>query len=106
MAVFAGLSGISFADYIIIPDLIIIGPLYLPFLCLVVYLIYRMFKCCCCCCCTCVTKNSHKSDDENNLSAPSEQQPLIPATTSEVGLSDYVQDDLYPDRIVNPGGYK
>ena len=101
MAVFAALSGVTI-DRI---DFIIAGPLYLPFLCLVVYLIYRMFKCCCC---TCVTKNSHKTynDDENNLSAPSERQLLlIPATTSEVVLGDYVQDDLYPDRIVNPGGY-
>ena len=106
MALFAAPSGVPIND-IDIPYLIIIGPLYLPFLCLVVYLIYRMFKCCCCCCCACVTKNSHKPDDENNPSAPSEQQPLlIPATTSEVVLGDYVQDDLYPDRIVNPGGYK
>ena len=114
MALVAALSGVynnSSSFFLNTPNLIIAGPLFLPFLCLVVYLIYRMFKCCCCCCCccTCVTRNSHKSDNdnENNPSAPSEQQPLlIPATTSEVVLSDYVQDDLYPDRIVNPGGYK
>ena len=109
MTLFGALSAVSIAVRAPISDFIIMGPLYLPFLCLVVYLIYRMFKCCCCCCCCtcCVTKNSHKPDNENYPSAPSERQPLlIPATTSEVVLGDYVQDDLYPDRIVNPGGYK
>ena len=106
MVFLAVLSGVTIYSFLV-PRYIIMGPLYLPFLCLVVYLIYRMFKCCCCCCTCCVTKNSHKSDNENNLSASPEQQPLlIPATTTEVVLSDYVQDDLYPDRIVNPGGYK
>ena len=87
---------------------ILFGPLHLPFLCLVGYLIYRMFKYCSCCC-ACVTQNVYKSstDDENNPSAPPSEvlQPLIPPTTTEVELDDYVEDDLYPDRIVNPGGY-
>ena len=39
MALFAAPSGVPIND-IDIPYLIIIGPLYLPFLCLVVYLIY------------------------------------------------------------------
>ena len=79
---------------------IIANPMYLPFLILVGYLIYRLFKCCCC---ACVTRNAHQSsdDDENN---PTEQPPLLIPTT-EVGIGDYVQDDVYPDRIVNPGGY-
>ena len=82
----------------------LLGPLYLPFLVLVGYLTFRMFKCCCC---ACVTRNVRKSshDNTNNPSAPSELQQLIPPTTTEVGLDDYVQDDVYPDRIVNPGGY-
>ena len=56
-----------------------------------------------------MTQNVYKSstDDEHNPSAsPSEVlQPLIPPTTTEVELDHYVEDDLYPDRIVNPGGY-
>ena len=98
MALFAALSSFALS---LVP---FFGPLYLPFLVLVGYLTFRMFKCCCC---ACVTRNVRKSshDNTNNPSVPSELQPLIPPTTTEVGLDDYVQDDLYPDRIVNPGGY-
>ena len=42
------------------------------------------------------------SDD---MDSPSEQQPLVPPTTTVVGLSDYDEDDEYPDRMVHPDGY-
>ena len=63
---------------------ILFGPLHLPFLCLVGYLIYRMFKCCSCCY-ACVTQNVYKSstDDENNPSAsPSEALQSVERTVS------------------------
>ena len=84
--------------------------LYLPFLCLVVYLLYRLFKYCCCYCAT-LSKNTQKNslydNDNNDPSEPTEQQPLlVPPTTTEVGLSDYAIDDEYPDRVLNAAGYK
>ena len=98
MAVIGGLSTSGLNIYVII------GPLFLPFLFLLTYFIYRVLKYCCC---ACVTWSIHRSspDDENNPS-PSEQQPILaPPTTTEVTLDDYVQDDLYADRILNPGQY-
>ena len=81
----------------------ILGCLFLPFLILVVY---HLIKFCCCKNCS-LTQNVHNSlrDNENNPSVPSEQQPLLNPTTAEVKFADYVEDDVYPDRIVNPGGY-
>ena len=84
----------------------ILGCLFLPFLVLVVYYMYRLIKCCCGKCC-CLTQNVHNSlrDNENNLSVPLERQPLLNLTSTKVKFADYVEDDVYPDRIVNPGGY-
>ena len=44
----------------------------------------------------------------NSNPSLSERTPLVTQpTTMEVTLDDnYVQDDLYADRILNPGGYK
>ena len=109
MSLFAVLSGSTYQVFGSAMSIFIneSGPLYLPFLCLVIYIIYRIFKCCCCC--ACVTQNAFRkssSDNKNGPSAPSEREPfLVPPTTTVVGLNDYADDDEYPDRIVNPGGY-
>ena len=73
--------------------------LILPFLVLLCYLIYRVIKCCRCCCCS-ATRNMHDSsrDDVDIPYAPLQlQQPLLPPTTTVVALSDYDEDDEYPD---------
>ena len=77
---------------------------YLPFLCLVVYVIYHMLKCCCC---ACVTQNAFRNSSHNNPSESSEQRPLLipPITRTVVGIGDYDEDDDYPDRMVHPDGY-
>ena len=79
--------------------------LILPFLVLLCYLIYRVIKYCCCC----ATRNMHNSsrDDADIPYAPlqQQQQPLVPLTTSVVALSDYDEDEEYPDRMVHPDGY-
>ena len=83
----------------------VMGCLFLPFLVLVVYFMYRLIKCCCgkCCCLTQNVRNSLRNN-ENNPSVPLERQPLLNPTTTEVKFADYVEDDVYP-RIVDPGGY-
>ena len=78
---------------------VIIGPLFLPFFVLLAYLIYCVLSCA-------RTKWTAKHSLPDN-DPPSEHQPLlVPPTTTEVTLDDYVQDDLYADRILNPGQYK
>ena len=79
---------------------------YFPIILILVllcYLIYRVIKCCRCC----ATQNMHNSscDDVDIPYAPLQQQPLVPPTTTVVGVSDYDEDDEYPDRMVLPDGY-
>ena len=73
----------------------------LPFIVLLTYILFRVFKSCCCY--ACKTQNASQN---NETTTSLERQPLLAPTTSEVTLdNDYVQDDLYADRICNPGGY-
>ena len=57
------------------------------------------------CPCKCKTVRKPSLHDGASLS---EHTPLaVPPTTTEVALDDnYIQGDLYADRILNPGGYK
>ena len=96
MIVFAGTS-----ITLIISTYVTLGPLFLPFLVLIVYLFYLMFKPCCCANKKESIHNS-SSDNDNNSSDPYYQQPLIPPTTTVVELSDYAE---YPDRMVHPDEY-
>ena len=49
----------------------------------------------------------YSPDGVDNPQLVPERRPLIEPTTTEVALGDdYVPDDLYPDRMVNPGGYR
>ena len=101
MALIGGLTSANLNLYVTI------GPLFLPFLVLFTYLIYCLLKYCCYCTYATWTVQHHQysPDNENNPSL-SEQQPILaPPTTTEVTSDDYVQDDLYADRILNPGQY-
>ena len=80
--------------------------IFLPLLIFLFYLIYRLIKWCCTnmtCPCKCKTVRKPSPDG----ASLSERTPLVtPPTTTEVALDDdYIQDDLYADRILNPGGY-
>ena len=98
MGVISGLSSAHFDLYVTI------GPLFLPFLVLLTYLIYCLLKYCYYCAYVTWTAQHHQHLENNHL--PSEQQPILaPPTTTEVTLDEYVQDDLYADRILNPGLY-
>ena len=91
---------------------ILISVLYLPFIVVFIYLVYRLLKCCCCCkkqrSQTIVAQQNSPEGVDDPCLVP-ERRPLIQPTTSEVWVvlgNDYVPDDLYPDRMVNPCGYR
>ena len=92
----------SFTNYELVVDFEYIL-VYLPFLVLVSYLVYRLLRC------ICYQKpklDPHQSSP-NKVNQPSESTPLLkPPTTSVVALDNYKLDDLYPDRMVDPSGYK
>ena len=94
MTVVSALSATTSPVYSIIFG---VFPFFVPFLVLLVYIIYRLIKICCCTC-VCVTR---RRDDQPTLhkSPPSDQHK--PVTNDE-----YIEDDLYADRILNPDGYK
>ena len=106
-----GISSIASSILIII---IANSLIHLPSLIFICFLFYRLLKFCCCCSCSCCCckKQSRATiqssiHDLNNPSLALDSRPLVPLTTSEVTLDDceYVPDDLYPDRMVSPGGY-
>ena len=99
MTLFAASSFLPILSYFIL-----IGPIFLPFLVLIVYFFYRMFKPCCC---ANKKESIHNSSSviDYNPSDPYDQQPLLPPTTTVVELSDYDEDDEYPDRMVHPDEY-
>ena len=80
----------------------------MPFLVFLLIFFYRLLKFCCAIV-NCKRKAAlHSPGNNSNPSSLSERTPLvIQPTTTEVTLhDDYVQDDLYADCILNPGGYK
>ena len=79
----------------------IIYTVYIPFLVLCLYIMYRLLNFCCL---RIICKNTHgrnlaneQQPNQNNQ----EQAPLI----VPVSINDYVPDDLYADRILNPDEY-
>ena len=79
---------------------------FLPVIVISIYLIYCLLKCCCSCKKQCQDRQYSPEGVDNPHLVP-ECRPLIEPTTTEVALGDdYVPDDLYPDRIVNPCGYR
>ena len=73
-------------------------PLFVPFLVLFVYIVYRLIKSCCrrCACMKAAQQDSHHN---NTNSSPSDQHKSV------VTNDEYIEDDLYADRILNPDGY-
>ena len=105
MAILAVLSVINITDYILLGSL-----MYLPFLVLVCYLIYRVFKLCCAHVTHKVRKSTHKKVI-SPLPSKDKEQPLLDSSpklikSTEVSMDEYIQDDLYADRILNPSSYK
>ena len=74
--------------------ILMMGPLYLPFLLLFAYIIYRVIKSCSCL----IWSNVHHHFFPHNDETPSEQQPLLSSpqhTATEVALDNCVSD--YPE---------
>ena len=79
--------------------------LYVPLLILCFYLSYHPFKSCCAQVTIC--KNKKKWNSANNEPSLGYQAPLISdASDTTVTLNNYIADDLYADRILNPDEYK
>ena len=75
---------------------------YIPFLALCCYLTYRLLKPCYV---QYIRKNMRKTVNKPPSPPPADQAPIdVPVTT--VSLDDYVADDLYADRLLNPDEYK
>ena len=76
--------------------------LFIPFLALCCYLTYRLLKPCYV---QYIRKNMRKTVNKPPSPPPADQAPIdVPVTT--VSLDDYVADDLYADRLLNPDEYK
>ena len=80
--------------------------LYIPFLVLCLYFIYQLCKHC--------IKHVQKRrnvvenqlQDDSDAAIDAEQAPLlVPVMNVVMGNCEYVADDLYTDRVLNPGGY-
>ena len=96
---------IAYAFGTMCPPLIFI--VYTPFLVLCLYLTYRLFKLCCV---RIICKNKKERNTGNERQpnrkrkSDRERAPLIvPVTT--VSVNNYIADDLYADRILNPDEY-
>ena len=81
--------------------------IYLPFVFLLCYFIFRLLKHCCCACVAVRKGNVCQVIPGNKADPfPTERQPLFkPPTTSVVKLNDYAEDDGYADRMINPSRY-
>ena len=84
----------------------IVSVLYIPFLALCLYCTYQLCKLCV----KHVQKRrnavANQSQDDSDAAIDAEQAPLlVPVSNYAMGDCEYVADDLYADRILNPGGY-
>ena len=74
---------------------------FFPFLVLCLYLIYRLVKHFCV---RIICKKEQERNPDNVQQSNEERAPLIvPVTT--VSIDNYVPDDLYADRVLNPDVY-
>ena len=78
----------------------IISVLCIPFLVLCLYFPYRLVKHCCV---QTICKNKTERNTANEP-PPEEQAPFIVPVTP-VSVDDYIADDLYADRMLNPDKY-
>ena len=78
--------------------------LYIPLLVLCIYLTYCLFKPCYARSTICKCRKKHNPANDE---PPSQYQaPTIEASFTTVSLHDYIADDLYADRVLNPDEYK
>ena len=78
--------------------------LYIPLLVLCIYLTYCLFKPCYARITIC--KSRKKQSSANDEPLPENQAPTTETSVTTVSLHDYIADDLYADRVLNPDEYK
>ena len=84
------------------------GVIYLPFIVIFCYAIYRLVKHCCCACVALRRGNVHQATPSNeaNSSFPTERQALLkPPATSMITLHDYCEYDDSVDHMTNSSRY-
>ena len=106
-----GASSFTYGNFMlkfgtILPNFLFV--LYIPVIVVFIYLVYHLLKCCCSYKRRSqIVARQYSPDGVDNPHIVPERRPLISPTVTEVVLDDdYVPDDLYPDRMVNPGGYR
>ena len=94
----------TIVPYNLILSLILVCFLYIPLLILCLYLSYRLFTPCCSQITICKKKTARTPDNDE----PPLADQAIPndVTVTTVALDDFVADDLYADRILNPDEYR
>ena len=78
--------------------------LYIPLLVLCIYLTYCLFKPCYAR--ITIFKCRKKQSSANDEPPPENQAPTVETSFTTVSLHDYIADDLYADRVLNPDEYK
>ena len=110
LSLIAALSMISIISSIVFGYII----MYLPASILLLYLIYKLVKLCCICSRhSKVSKKSNQPTTEKgsiNSLQSSVESPQAPQHVSishtNIVLSNYIADDMFADRVLNPDGYK
>ena len=102
-ASFVIVLGITFL-YSYILYIMLVFFLYFPLLVLCIYLTYCLFKPCYPQITIC--KSRKKQTSANDEPPPEKQAPTIEVSFTTVSLHDYIADDLYADRVLNPDEYK
>ena len=76
------------------------GYVMLPFLVLFIYIIYRLLRSCGC---VCMKSRRRETDQDDEPKTWPQSDPDL--TTTAAASDEYIEDDLYADRILNPDGY-
>ena len=100
----AGLITVTSSYIIIYIIIILVCLLYIPLLVLCIYLTYCLFKPCFAP--TTICKCRKKQSSANDEPPPENQAPTVEVSVTTVSLHDYIADDLYADRVLNPDEYK
>ena len=50
---------------------------------------------------------ANRPQDDSDAAIDAEQAPILPVPVTNIAMSDceYVADELFADRVLNPGGY-
>ena len=99
----SGTPWLAYTNFILFYILLIFF-LFIPLLVLCIYLTYCLFKPCYAR--ITISKSRKKQISANDEPPPENQAPSVETSFTTVSLHDYIADDLYADRVLNPDEYK